>query len=200
MKKNILWLGLIFLCGCAYFGYLKDPFVDIPNFYRIDEVIYRGGQPNEKGIEKLHSLGIKTVVSLKGGNEKPLREKQQLESLGIKFYNLPMSVYQRPTDEQVLTFLEILLTRDNQPVFVHCESGRDRTGAMIAIYRVLVSGKTIKQAYKEAKGLGFWPYHGDAELKNFIHQLKDKKIYFEKVAFLRAQPENLNEPERQTTP
>jgi hypothetical protein len=49
------------------------------------------------------------------------------------------------------------------------------------MYKVIVSGSTIKQAYKEAKNLGFWPYYGEAELKNFIHQLKDKQIFFEKA-------------------
>jgi len=182
MKKAVIWLSLLFICGCAYLGYLKDPFVDIPNFHQVDDILYRGGQPNQNGLNKLKSLGIKTIVSLRGENEKTLQEGELVKSLGMNFYNLPMSIYQRPSDEQVLDFLEIVLTRDNQPVFIHCTSGRDRTGAIVAMYRVLVSDLTIKQAYKEAKSLGFWPYRGETpELKNFIHQLKDKKIYFEKA-------------------
>ena len=183
MKRIILITGiLIFISGCAYLNYLKDPFVDIPNFYQVDEVLYRGGQPNQRGLERLKSLGIKTVISLRGEDEELLQEKNQLQAWGINFYSLPMSVYERPTDEQVLKFLEIVLRKDNQPVFLHCTSGRDRTGAMIAMYRVVVSGITIKQAYKEAKRLGFWPYKGEVpELKNFIHQLKDKPIYFQRA-------------------
>lgn len=181
MKKNILWLSLLFICGCAYIGYLKDPFVDIPNFYQVDAILYRGGQPNQEGLKKLKSLGIKTIISLNEENERLPQEKEQVEIMGMDFYHLPMSVYKRPSDEQVLGFLDIILNKDNQPAFVHCTSGRDRTGAMIAMYRVVVSGLTIKQAYKEAKRLGFWPYRGEAELKNFIHQLKDKRIYFEKA-------------------
>ena len=181
MRKAILWLSLFFICGCAYLGYLKDPFVDIPNFYQVDHAVYRGGQPNQDGLKKIKSLGIKTVISLRGENEESSQERELVKALGMNFYNLPMSVYKRPEDDQVIAFLEIVLNRDNQPVFVHCTSGRDRTGAIIAMYRVLVSGLTIKQAYKEAKRLGFWPYRGEAELKNFIHQLKDKRIYFEKV-------------------
>ena len=182
MRKLILWLSLLFICGCAYLGYLKDPFVDIPNFYRVDDVLYRGGQPNQDGLTKLKTIGIRTIISLRGEDEQTAQEKEQVKALGMNFYNLPMSVYKRPADDQVLTFLELVLDKDNQPVFVHCQSGRDRTGAIVAMYRVLVSDLTIKQAYKEAKNLGFWPYRGNVpELKNFIHQLKDKKIYFEKV-------------------
>jgi len=182
MKKVIFILSLLFICGCAYLGYLKDPFVDIPNFHQVDDLLYRGGLPNQEGLNQLKSLGIKTIISLRGEDEESLQEENSVRVLGMNFYNLPMSVYNRPSDEQVLDFLEIVLTKSNQPVFVHCSSGRDRTGAMVAMYRVLVSGLTIKQAYQEAKNLGFWPYRGEKpELKNFIHQLKDKKIYFKKV-------------------
>ena len=187
MKPTAIFLALILLCGCAYLGYLKDPFVDIPNFYKVNDALYRGGKPNQEGLKILKEKGIKTVISLRGEDEENLREKESLEELGINFYSLAMSVYKRPGDEQVIKFLEIILTKDNQPVFIHCESGRDRTGAMIAVYRVVVEGWGPKEAYREAKKYGFWPYRGEAELKNFIHQLKDKKIYFEKARSLRDQ-------------
>jgi protein tyrosine phosphatase (PTP) superfamily phosphohydrolase (DUF442 family) len=181
MKKLACIFGLVFiLCGCAYLGYIKDPFVDIPNFHQVDNTLYRGGQPNEAGFKKLSSLGIKTVISLRGENETLAKEKQQTADFNMRFYNLPMSVYETPEDQLILKFLEIVLDSDSQPVFVHCQNGRDRTGAIVAMYRVVVWGFTIKNAYKEAKNLGFWPYRGEAQLKNFIHQLKDKKIYFEK--------------------
>lgn len=181
MKKIIAILILLFISGCAYLGYFRDPFVNIPNFYQVDKRLYRGGQPKPEGFQKLKSLGIKTVISLRGEDEKAGNEKETLKALGINFYNLPMSVYTRPKDEQIILFLETVLNKNNQPVFVHCDSGRDRTGTIVAMYRVVVSGLTIKQAYKEAKNMGFWPYRGEAELKNFIHQLKDKRIYFEKA-------------------
>lgn len=175
--RKVTLLYLLFICGCAYLGYLRDPFVDIPNFHQVDEGLYRGGRPNQAGWDKLKSMGIKSVISLRGEDEEGAEEKETAQSLGMNFYHLPMSIYERPADERVLKFLEIVLNKDNQPVFVYCTSGRDRTGAMVAMYRVVVSGMTIKQAYKEAKELGFWPYRGDVpELKNFIHQLKDKKI------------------------
>lgn len=181
MKIVAVCLILLFVSGCAYLGYLRDPFVDIPNFYRVDARLYRGGQPKAEGFKKLQTLGIKTVISLRKANEKTHNEIETLKTMGINFYNLPMSVYTRPSDDQIIFFLETVLNKNNQPVFLHCESGRDRTGAIVAVYRVVACGLTIKQAYKEAKNLGFWPYHGEAQLKNFIHQLKDKKIYFEKA-------------------
>lgn len=175
-----LWL-LIGTTGCAYLSYVKDPFVDIPNFYQVNKNIYRGGKPNREGWIRLKQLGIKTVVDLCGKDENTAKEKKLVSDLGMDFANIPLSVYKEPTEQQTLKFLDIVTDKQIQPVFIHCESGRDRTGAMIAMYRVVVCGWSIKRAYNEAKSLGFWPYHGDAELHRFIHQLRDKKIYFKAV-------------------
>jgi len=182
IKKGVFYLCLVFLCGCAYLSYIKGPFTDIPNFRKVDNILYRGGQPRAKGWEKIQSMGIKTVISLRGENEELLKEKELVENKGMHFYNIALSVYRQPAEKQVITFLEIILTESNQPVFLYCNNGRDRTGAMVALYRVVVYGWTIKNSYREARKLGFWPYHGEeAVLKKFIHQLKDKKLYFDKA-------------------
>ena len=178
-------LPLILLCalsGCAYLGYLKDPFSDIPNFAAVNGSLFRGGQPRDAGWERLRALGIKTVVNLRGDNPGIERERSRAADSGMRFIHIPMSVFDYPSDEQALRFLEAVLAPQDQPVFVYCGSGRDRTGAMVAMYRVVVDGWTIKQAYREARQLGFWPYHGrEAHLKAFVHQLKDKPSYFEKA-------------------
>ena len=181
MKTLSLCLAFLFISGCAYFNYIKDPFVDIPNLHKVTETLYRGGQPKNNGFKNLKKIGIKTVLSLHGETNKSNSEKILISSLGMNFYNIPLSIYKRPTDEQSLQFLEIILNPQNQPVFIYCTSGRDRTGAMIALYRVVVEQKGPKEAYKEAKDFGFWPYRGTNELKNFIHQLRDKKIFFKKA-------------------
>lgn len=184
ITKITIIICLYLLIGnisCAYLSYIKDPFVDIPNFNKVDDILYRGGQPTEGGLRKLDNIGIKTIINLSNENKKVNMEKEIASKLGVNLINIPLNVYQAPTDDEVLRFLSIVTDKEKQPVFVHCESGRDRTGAMVAMYRVVVSGWTIKQAYNEAKRLGFWPYHGDAELKKFIHQLKDKEIYFKSI-------------------
>ncbi len=185
MKIFGLFLSFILICGCAYLNYMKDPFVDIPNFHKVTETLYRGGHPKKSGFENLKKIGIKTLISLRGENDELNSEKALISDLGMNFYNIPLSVYKRPTDEQSLSFLEIILTPENHPVFVFCANGRDRTGTMIALYRVVIERKGPKEAYKEAKNLGLWPYRGNNELKTFIHQLKDKKIYFERVKELK---------------
>ncbi|MBI4845019.1 MAG: tyrosine-protein phosphatase [Candidatus Omnitrophica bacterium] len=185
-----LFIGLLFIPGCASLDFLK-PAQDIPVFHQVDNRLYRGATPNEKGFQQLLSKGIRTIISLKKSNEASAYEQETANALGIKFYNLPLDLYQKPDDKTVLKFLEIVMEKAGQPVFVYCSNGKDRTGAMIAMYRVVVSQLTIKQAYKEAKKYGFWPYYGDTpELKDFVHQLKDKTIYFEKAKELKNAEKN----------
>lgn len=181
MKIISLFLSFILISGCAYLNYVKDPFTDIPNFHKVTETLYRGGQPKNTGFENLKKIGIKTVLSLRRETNESNSEKSLISGLEMNFHNIPLSIYKRPTDEQSLQFLEIILNPKNQPVFVYCKSGRDRAGAMIALYRVVVEQKGPKEAYKEAKNFGFWPYRGTNELKTFIHQLRDKKIFFIKA-------------------
>jgi protein tyrosine/serine phosphatase len=183
MKKALIIIAAFLpLAGCAYLSYMKDPFADIPAFTRVTENIYRGGPPKAAGYDTLKDINIKAVLSLSQNIKQVQNEERWAVANGIKFYHLPIDLYTRPSDEQALRFLEIVLDRSNQPIFVHCEDGRDRTGTMIAFYRVVAENWTIKDAYHEARVIGYWPYHGDdAPLKMFVHQLKDRPLYFQKA-------------------
>ena len=53
-----------FFSGCAYLGYVRDHSVDIPNFYQVNETLYRGGQPDQQGLLDLKNKEIKTIINL----------------------------------------------------------------------------------------------------------------------------------------
>jgi len=181
MKKITLLLSTILISGCASISQIEDASTTISSFHKVTESIYRGAKPNKHGLEELKNLGVKTIISLEEDIESSRQKEIEARKLGFYFYSLPINLYIRPTDKTVLDFLDIVLLKEKQPAFIYCEDGKNRTGAIVAIYRTIVNGWGPKEAYKEAKNLGFWPYRGTNELKNFIHQLKDKKIYFERV-------------------
>lgn len=184
MRKILPFLFIIsMLSGCAYNSHMDDAFSDIPNFQQVDDQVYRGGRPSAHGVRQLKERGIKTVLSLRSDDSLTFAEKHLVKQCGLEFINIPLSVYKKPTDNQVLKFLDIVIDKSKHPIYIHCESGSDQTGAMIAAYRVVVEGWTIKEAYREARelGFGYWPYHGNAELKRFIYQLGNKDIYFKRV-------------------
>lgn len=173
----VCFLVIIGNSGCAYLSYLKDPFSDIPAFYKVDKGLFRGGQPNLEGWKKLKNLGIKTVIDLR--THDVTKEKRLVSKLGMYFISIPLNRDKPPTDKQSIKFLKIVTNRKRQPIFVHCFSGRDRTGAMIAMYRIVIQGWTPDKAYREALNIGFW--RGNKKLKQFIYEVDNKKIYLKAI-------------------
>jgi protein tyrosine/serine phosphatase len=129
-------------------------YTELPNFHQVNENLYRGAQPHPGGLKKLSELGIKTVINLRGASDDTRKEQAEAESSGMRYFNIPMSGLGRPTNEQVERALAIIDARENWPVFVHCQRGADRTGVVIAVYRILRNQWTAEQAIDEAKRFG----------------------------------------------
>lgn len=127
---------------------------ELPNFHKVNERLYRGAQPQANGLQKLAELGIKTVVSLRLPGDETRREEAEATALGLRYFNVDMAGWGRPSIEEVAAVLEILDAPENQPVFVHCRRGADRTGTILACYRIVNDGWTAKQARAEAAELG----------------------------------------------
>jgi len=128
----------------------------ITNFVRVNNRLYRGAQPNGDGIKSLARLGVKTIINLRMTNDVWSAEEAEAQAAGITYTNVPMSGIGRPTDEQVTKVLSIIET-GLHPVFVHCQHGADRTGTVIACYRIRHDKWTSKQALLEAKEYGMSP-------------------------------------------
>jgi protein tyrosine/serine phosphatase len=147
------------LTGCAGLT-LEGHRNPLPNLSQVDEGLYRGGQPTAEGFRRLKAMGVKTVVSLRAqGDTRHAPEQELTESLGMKWVNLPMRMYWRPSRTQVDSFLRIAMDPANQPVFVHCEKGEDRTGSIVAMYRVVKQGWEPSDAYQEALRRGLAPWN-----------------------------------------
>ena len=127
---------------------------ELPNFYRVSDHLYRGAQPLEGGIGKLSEIGIKTVINLRGTDEQTNAEQKEAESTGLRYFNIPMPGLSAPSDEQIARVIAIVNNPENQPVFIHCKRGSDRTGTITAIYRISRDGWTADRAIAEAKKYG----------------------------------------------
>src|SRR5690348_950350 len=108
--------------------------IRIDNFGRINDNYYRGAQPKGHDFADLAALGVKTVIDLtKDGRDD---EQDMVERFGMKFYRIPMTTSDRPSDAAVSRFLKLVTDPARQPVYVHCQGGRHRTGVMTAVYRM----------------------------------------------------------------
>lgn len=137
----------------------------IPNFHQVNEHVFRGGQPTDAGWQSLAKLGIKTVVDLRRTDEhSPAEEAKAVAAAGLNYFNVPMKGVVAPTDEQITKVLTLL--DSTEPVFVHCHRGADRTGTVIACYRIAHDGWEPRRALNEARSLGMgWVQLG---LKRYI--------------------------------
>ena len=148
----------------------------VPNFHKVNEHIYRGGQPSAEGWSGLAKLGVKLVVDLRREDEHSAGEEAKaVEAAGMKYINVPMRGVVAPTDEQVSKVLALFDASDQTPVFVHCKRGADRTGTVVACYRMMHDQWDNHKAFQEAKSLGMsWTqiglkrYIADFQATNFL--------------------------------
>ncbi len=144
----------------------------LPNLGRISNQLYRSGQPEGQGFDALKELGVSIVVNLRDDSEKS--EKQQVESRGIRYVHIPWRGTAHPDNRQVAQFLQLLRDNPDKKVLVHCRRGAERTGVMVAAYRISEHGWTPEQALDEMedfKFLGFWFRHLKKYVRNFPAQL-----------------------------
>lgn len=125
----------------------------IQRFEQVNEHIYRGGQPGKPGFRALAKMGVRTVIDLRYKGAQSCWEKRTVESLGMHFIGVPMEMH-APTGGEMDHVLHLLNTSEDWPVFIHCEGGKDRTGTVIACYRITHDGWNNQKAYREARQHG----------------------------------------------
>ncbi|HEX8747666.1 MAG TPA: tyrosine-protein phosphatase [Pyrinomonadaceae bacterium] len=156
--------------------------VSIKNFGQMDERFYRGAQPGEEEFKELAALGIRTIIDLRAD---PVDyEKSIVESLGMRYVNIPMVGKKYPTEEAVRQFLDVVNDPATGKFFVHCAGGRHRTGSMGAVYRYTKYNWTFEQVYAEMKKYDFYTSWGHGAFKDFVRD------YYERMQAAR-QPTNI---------
>jgi protein tyrosine/serine phosphatase len=140
--------------------------IKIKNFGQMDERFYRGAQPKEKDYKDLAALGIKTVIDLR--DDPTDYEKQVVESLDMRYVNIPMVGKKYPKAEHVEQFLKLADDPATGKFYVHCAGGRHRTGAMGAVYRFTHYGWNFDQVYQEMKQYDFYTRFGHGDFKKFV--------------------------------
>jgi protein tyrosine/serine phosphatase len=141
--------------------------IRIKNFGRINDNYYRGAQPETRDYRDLAALGVKTVVDLTRDGRSD--ERLLVERAGMKFYRIPLTTSDRPAQSAVTQFLNLVNDPAHQPIYVHCQGGRHRTGVMTAVYRMTEDGWTADRAYEEMKRYKFEGFPGHPALKKFVY-------------------------------
>jgi protein tyrosine/serine phosphatase len=148
--------------------------VQIKNFGQMDERFFRGAEPKTiADFEALKAIGINTVIDLQAKPER--EEKGWVESLGMRYVNIPMIEKKYPRPEHVAEFLKLVDNPETGKFYLHCAGGRHRTGALGAVYRYEKYGWNYEQVYAEMKKFDFYTAWGHGSFKTFV------KDYFQQV-------------------
>lgn len=118
-------------------------------------LIYRSGQISKWLIEDtLVRNGIAVVIDLNGIEEGDIHQPVEIETakrLGVEHHRLPLSGDGTGDIRQYAEAIRVIheSAQAGRPVLVHCYAGTQRTGGVVACYRMLVQGKPPSEAYAE---------------------------------------------------
>jgi len=145
----------------------------IPNFQKVDDHVYRGGQCDEAGFKELANMGVKTVIDLRAvGEHSQADEQQVVKALGMRYVSIPMKGMSTPKDADVAAVLALFNDNSSGPVFVHCRRGADRTGTVVATYRISHDHWENLRALKEAKSCGMSMF--ERAMQGYVMHYKPK--------------------------
>ncbi len=173
-------------CGCVYISKQtirgacsNDLDSPIHNFCVVTpQVLWRGERPTEMDARWLLEHRVGSVVSLQ------LDDRRAFESVApgqdfvhaVSYFHVPAFspfhvLSPAHLDAHLALFVAIARTAP-KPIYVHCRAGVDRTGVLVAAYRVLVDGVSRDEAIAEmARYHSPW-LHFDAR---YIHGLTQER-------------------------
>ncbi len=128
----------------------------LPNAARVNSTLYRGAQPSPAAFAELRKLGIDLVIDFRDSREDIQREKERVEAQGMTFVSIPWNAEHNPSRDNVIAFFATLHDNSGKKIFVHCQRGADRTGVMIALYRIVYDHWTPDQAVAEMNAFHYW--------------------------------------------
>ena len=144
--------------------------IEIPNFDEVAPHILRGACPDKEDIPQLKKMGVQTILDLRMHHS--FGEERLAKLHGIRWVHVPLG-YWAPSDKKIRQAMDVLRDPSQGKVFVHCDQGADRTGTIVALYRVLVEGWTFQHAYSEMRAHHFKPWW--LALRERVETYSDRK-------------------------
>jgi len=149
---------------------VKIPSKNLDNLYRVSDDLYRSEQPNNEAFAELKSMGIKSVLNLRTTE----KDDELIGNLNLKTYLVPMDAGSF-TDKEIIEALKVI-TNAPKPILVHCRHGADRTGVVVAMYRIIFQGWTKEDALNELLHGGYGFHTNYKNIPEYIKNVNVESI------------------------
>lgn len=155
MKRCTLFIFILYVVSITLSGQPYQPEkITLPNsklsnLHRVDEDIYRSDQPTTQDFKLLEDLGIQEILNLRRFHS----NRQETRDTNLKIHRIKTYAH-TIGEEEVIDALKIIQQREG-PILIHCLHGSDRTGAVVAMYRIVFHGLSKEEAIEEMEKGGF---------------------------------------------
>jgi len=169
---------LVFICiffSCTLFSQNKNTAVKIEtslfnNLYKLNDSLYRSEQPDSLDKELLQQLGIKSILNLRRYHiDEDFLGKNHFSLYHVKMFAFCI------TNKKIADAMQVIVSAP-KPLLIHCKHGSDRTGAVIAMYRILFGNWTKQEALDELKNRQFGFHRIFINIPCYIKKVKLEKV------------------------
>lgn len=140
---------LVYIITCPLFGLCqlaeKIDGLGLSNMYRVDNGIYRSEQPKTAQFKAVEKYGIAEILNLRQWHS----DKKFTKNTNLVLHRVRMNAHDI-NDYDVVMALKTIKNRKGA-ILIHCRHGSDRTGTIVAMYRIIFQNWSKEQAIEELK-------------------------------------------------
>jgi protein tyrosine phosphatase (PTP) superfamily phosphohydrolase (DUF442 family) len=142
------------------------------NLHQVAAGVYRCAQPDAKALAAMQqALGLRTVLNLRHHHD----DQDEAKGLPLTLVAVPLDAWE--ADEPALVRAVVaLMDPARRPILVHCQHGADRTGLVVALYRVAAEGWTREAAAAEMIDGGFGFHAMWRDIAAYIRNLDEARF------------------------
>lgn len=133
----------------------------LENFYQVSPMLYRSAQPLPEDFRELQQRGVSEILDLRLYH----RDVPEADA-ALVLQQAPLSPGN--INPWYLTKALQVIANAKGPVLVHCLHGSDRTGLVVAMYRIVCQGWSKQQAIAEMENGGYGFHEFFSNIPEFI--------------------------------
>ncbi len=139
----LICISLFYVSGLFSQTSVKIDDFGLNNFHQVDTGVFRSEQPDQLDFVNLEGFGITEVLNLRRWHS----DEKEAKNTNLTLHRVPMRA-ENIKESDVIQALKIIQNRKGN-LLIHCKHGSDRTGLIVAMYRIVFQGYTKEQAIKE---------------------------------------------------